>query len=106
MKKKISMKRVPLNLQVKFVEFIDKLVELEIYTSRNEAIRSAVKDFIAKESNFLQNLDSDMIKLKEIHRKYVEFKEDALFKLGILTDGHKAMRESSISTGKLPLEKK
>ena len=100
------MKRVGLNLQKKFVEFLDRLVELEIYPSRNEAIRCAIKDFIAKESNFIQNLNSDMVKLKEIHRKYVEFKEDALIQLGILTDGHRAMRESSISSGKFINKKK
>lgn len=100
------MKRIGANLPEALIEFLDKLVELKVYASRNEAIRSAVKDFVAKESNFIQNLNSDMVKLREIHRKYVEFKEDALFKLGIFTDKHEKTTDSTISIGKLPLENK
>lgn len=70
------MKRISLNASRKLIEFIDKLVELEIYPSRNEAIRTAIRDFIAKESQFLSNFQDDYLKLKEIHKKYLEFKED------------------------------
>jgi len=105
------MKRVHIAVQEKFLEFIDKLVELEIYPNRSEAIRSALKEFVNKESQFIQNLNSDMIKLKNIHRKYVEFKDEALSKLlrgseDILTDRHEKRTHSIISSGEFPMKKK
>ncbi|MBA7492423.1 hypothetical protein ES702_02973 [subsurface metagenome] len=67
------MKRVNLNVQEKFIEFLDKEVELGLYPSRNEIIRIAIKDWIQKESIFLSNFNSDTKKLSELHRKFVEF---------------------------------
>lgn len=74
------MKRVSLNVQEKLIEFIDKEVELGLYPSRNEAIRTAIKNFIANESQFLSNFNSDIVKLNDLHRKYVEFNEDIKMK--------------------------
>jgi len=90
------MKRVNCQLQEKFVEFLDKLVELELYPSRNEAIRLAVKDFIAKESIFLSNLNSDTKKLSDLHRKFVDFDRELKEEL---FPAYIPKRESNISIG-------
>lgn len=69
------MKRVSVNVQEKFLEFIDKIVKLELYPSRNEVIREALKDWISNFSVFLSNFNSDTKKLSELHRKFVEINE-------------------------------
>lgn len=89
-----KLKKINIYIQEKFDEFLNKLVELGIYPSRNEAIRTAIKDFISKESAFIQNLNNDVIKLKEIHKKYIEFKDGFLNELGIST-----RKDSIFSTG-------
>ena len=75
------MKRVNINVQEKIVEFLDKVVDLKFYPSRNEAIRTALKQFIATESKFLSDYNTDIVKLNTLHKKYVEFNEELKQKL-------------------------
>lgn len=70
------MKRLNVNVQDKYVEFLDKLVDLGMFPSRNEAIRLAIKNFISNESQFLSNFNSDIVKLNDLHKKFVDFSED------------------------------
>lgn len=69
------MKRIHLLVQEKLINFIDNLVEMELYPSRSEIMRSALKDWIQKESVFLSNFNSDTKKLTELHRKFTDFNE-------------------------------
>ncbi|HEC92913.1 MAG TPA: ribbon-helix-helix protein, CopG family [Candidatus Atribacteria bacterium] len=88
------MKKVLVNIPEKFIEYIDKLIELGICPSRSEAIRSAIEDWIIKASNFLSNFSNDMLKMNDINRKFIEFREN--FKRELLAD----YSESSFSTAK------
>jgi len=88
------MKKVLVNIPEKFIEYIDKLIKLGICPSRSEAIRSAIEDWIIKQSEFLSTFNSDVKKLSDLHRKYVEFQEK--FKQDLLNN----YTESSFSTPK------
>jgi len=75
------MKKIQINVPEKILDFIQKLVDLNIYASRNEAIREALKAFVENQSKFLSNFNSDILKLNELHRKYTEFNEELKEKL-------------------------
>ena len=82
----------------KILAFIEDLIDIKLYPSRNEAIRMALRNFVEKESIFLSNLNLDMEKLHYLHQKYVEL--DNRLKDSILTTRHRKTRESIISTAK------
>jgi len=69
------MKQISISVPEKILDFYDKLVELKLYPSRNEAMRYGLKDFVAKESAFISSLDNNIDKLHILHKKYVEFTE-------------------------------
>lgn len=91
------MKKIHIDVQEKFIEFIDKLVKIGIYSSRAEAVRSALKDFITKESQFLSTFNSDIIKVNDLHKKYSEFTEEIKREL---YPAYNHNRETLISTVK------
>jgi Arc/MetJ-type ribon-helix-helix transcriptional regulator len=75
-----------------------------VFPSRAEAIRSALRDFVQKESQFLQSINADMKKLNYLNRKYLHF--DASVKSDLYqTDNKKEERESFISTPKINIPK-
>lgn len=82
----------------KILEFIENLIEIKLYPSRNEALRVALRNFVEKESAFLSNLNADMEKLHYLHKKYIDL--DNRLKDSILTTRHRATRECIISTAK------
>lgn len=82
----------------KIIEFIESLVELKIYRGRNEAIRTALRNFVEKESNFLSNLNVTIEKIHYLHKKYIEL--DTRLRESIITTTHEKTRESIISTAK------
>jgi antitoxin ParD1/3/4 len=43
------MKLITLNLPQAYIDGLEKLVQMEIYPNRSEAIRMAVRDFLRKE---------------------------------------------------------
>ncbi|MFX1237960.1 MAG: ribbon-helix-helix domain-containing protein [Promethearchaeota archaeon] len=56
--KKEPMKNITINIPNQYDELINKLVSLKLIQSRSEAIRSALKDFLAKEFKTLEFYDS------------------------------------------------
>ena len=70
------MKQISVSVPETILKYIESLVELQIYPNRNEVIRVALKEFISKESLFIQNLNIDHVKLQDIQKKYIEFKEE------------------------------
>ena len=49
MKTRIKLKLVSVHLPEKYVEYLERLVEMGLYPSRSEAIRVAVRDLLEKE---------------------------------------------------------
>jgi len=49
MSKKSNLRLVSVHLPEKYVEYLEKLVEMKLYPSRSEAIRVAVRDLINRE---------------------------------------------------------
>lgn len=70
------MKQISVSVPETILEYIESLVKLKLYPNRNEVIRVALKEFISKESLFIQNLNIDHVKLQNIQKKYIEFKEE------------------------------
>ncbi len=63
------MKIVTINLPEPFLDALEKLTEYGLYPSRSEAIRVALRDFLAKELQIAQ-------KLKEVHDEMKDEKEE------------------------------
>jgi len=56
------MKIITINLPERYVEAIQVLKDLKLYPSRSEALRIALRDFLAKEVNFVQEIELDEFK--------------------------------------------
>ncbi len=57
------MKIITINLPEKYLQAIQVLNDLGIYPSRSEAIRIALKDFLADELGFYLDLDEENFKM-------------------------------------------
>lgn len=53
------MRIITINLPEKYLSAIQILNDLELYPSRSEAIRSALKDFLKDELIMFENLDDE-----------------------------------------------
>ena len=73
---KIKMPQISVSIPETVLDWLDKAVNMKIYGSKAEIIRIALRDFIAKESSFIQNLQFDLEKLNDIHKKYIEFRDE------------------------------
>ena len=75
------MKTIHIKVNEKILEFIDKITQLGFYPNRSEAIRAALKSFVSNESKFLSDCNQDIVKLNDIHKRFVEFDEAVKAKL-------------------------
>ena len=57
------MKIITINLPEKYLDAIQILNDLGVYPSRSEAIRIALRDFLAGELKMFQDLDEDNFKM-------------------------------------------
>lgn len=57
------MKIITINLPKKYLAAIQILNDLDIYPSRSEAIRIALRDFLSNELKLFQELDDENFKL-------------------------------------------
>ena len=57
------MKIITINLPEPYLDCIQVLNDHDIYPSRSEAIRSALKDFLGKELKMFQDLDEENFKM-------------------------------------------
>jgi Arc/MetJ-type ribon-helix-helix transcriptional regulator len=57
------MKIITINLPEKYLQAIQILNEMGAYPSRSEAIRTALRDFLAKELKMYNDLDDDSFKM-------------------------------------------
>ncbi|MEM0113004.1 MAG: ribbon-helix-helix domain-containing protein [Metallosphaera sp.] len=48
------LRAVTVYLPITYIEILDKLVKKKFYSNRSDAIRSAVRDLVMKESKLLQ----------------------------------------------------
>jgi len=76
--KKKKIPQVSISIPESLLEWVDKVVDMKIYGSRGEIMRMALKEFISKESSFIQTLKLDLEKLNDVHKKYIEFKDQVL----------------------------
>lgn len=58
-----TMKIITINLPESYLNAIQILNDLEIYPSRSEAIRIALRDFLSNELKLFQELEEDNFKL-------------------------------------------
>jgi len=58
------MKIITINLPEKYLQAIQILNDQGIYPSRSEAIRVALRDFLANELKMYQDLEEDSFKIK------------------------------------------
>ncbi|MCF2140933.1 MAG: type II toxin-antitoxin system ParD family antitoxin [Candidatus Lokiarchaeota archaeon] len=60
------MKIVTINIPDQYLDGIETMVNLGFYPSRSEAVRQALKQFLAREAQFSEDLETDRFaKLKQ-----------------------------------------
>ncbi len=57
------MKIITINLPEKYLQAIKILNDMGVYPSRSEAIRVALREFLAKELNMFKDLDDESFKM-------------------------------------------
>lgn len=57
-----KIKIITINIPIPYLDAIQALIECNKYPSRSEAIRIALRDFLMKESNFLEAINPIKIK--------------------------------------------
>lgn len=60
----IRMKNITINIPDHYDDVIQKLIKLKIVPNRSEAIRTALREFLAKEISFIEEIED--FKVEEI----------------------------------------
>lgn len=68
------MKIITINLPEKYLSAIQILNDLDIYPSRSEAIRIALRDFLTNELKMYQELEDDAFKMLVRNRSQTKVK--------------------------------
>lgn len=69
-----ELKKLNVRVPKKYADMINKMVESEFFSSKAEAVRTALRKFLVEQKEFFKDFEENERKLTEIHKKYNEFK--------------------------------